>query len=338
MPELRVVQAPQPAPHFSGRAALVSRLSTWVDDTASPDRILVAAGGTGKTAIVEQVLRGLQQRWPRPGAGQVLVWSFYEKPDADAFLRECGQRFLGEPDDAPPGGRLERLQRGLRDGQPHLLVMDGLERVQVEAGSSGGLSQVRGELADTSLRLLLPAIAAGLGRTRALLISGLSLTDLPDGQHRSVVETALDDLPLEAARQVLRGCGVLGPDAALDAVANQVSRHALSVAVIGSCRQHFEAGRIEAAAGFALNAVAGDDPKAAKLARVLGFYAEKLPADERDAQPAGGVSARHRAGFSGSAAGCRRRAGRAAGAGPAGPAPAAAAPGRPGPGVPLLEQ
>ena len=197
-------------------------------------------------------------------------------------MRECGQLFLGEPDDAPPGGQLERVQRGLRDGQPHLLVMDGLERVQVEAGSSGGLSRVRGELEDTSLRLLLQAIAAGLGRTRALLTSRFALTDLRGWQHRGVVETALDDLPLDAARQVLRGWGVRGPDAALDAVAAQVGRHALSVAVIGSYLQHFEGGRIEAAAGFALESVASDDPKAAKLARVLGFYAEKLPADERE--------------------------------------------------------
>lgn len=165
-PELRTVHALQPAPHFSGRTALVDSLSAWVDDIASPDRIhaLVAVGGTGKTAIVEQVLRRLQQRWPMPGAGHVLVWSFYERTDADAFLRECGQLFLGEPDDAPPGGRLERLQRGLRNGQTHLLVMDGLERVQHEAGSPGGLGHVRGELEDTSLRLLLQAIAAGLGR------------------------------------------------------------------------------------------------------------------------------------------------------------------------------
>ena len=288
LPELRVVHALQPAPHFQGRNTLVSTLSSWVDDTASPDRIhaLVAAGGTGKTAIVEQVIQQLQQRWPTPGAGQVLVWSFYEKPDADAFLRECGQLVLGEPDDAPPGGRLERLQRGLRDGRPHLLVMDGLERVQAEAGpsgaSSGSLGRVRGELEDTALRLLLQAIAAGLGRTRALLTSRFSLTDLRDWQHRSVVETPLDDLPAEAARQVLRGWGVLGADAQLDAVADQVGRHALSVAVIGSYLPHFEAGRIEAAAGFDLDAIVGDEPKAAKLARVLGFYAQRLPADERE--------------------------------------------------------
>ena len=251
-PELRIVHALQPAPHFSGRAALVDTLSSWVDDIISPDRIhaLVAAGGTGKTAIVEQVLQRLQQRGLQPGAGHVLVWSFYERPNADAFLRECGQLFLGEADDAPPGGRLERLQRGLRNGQPHLLVMDGLERVQAEAGSPTGLARVRGELEDTSLRLLLQAIAAGLGRTRALLTSRFELTDLRGWQHRGVVETALDDLPLDAARQVLCGWGVKGADAALDAVAQQVGRHALSVAVIGSCLQHFEGGRIEAAAGF----------------------------------------------------------------------------------------
>lgn len=251
-PELRVVHALQPAPHFSGRGSLVATLFAWVDDTASPDRIhaLVAAGGIGKTAIAEQVLRALQQRWPVPGACHVLVWSFHEWPDAEAFLRECGQPFLGGPDNAPAGGRLERLQRGLRNGQPHLLVMDGLERMQAEAG----LGRVRGELEDTSLRLLLQAFAAGLGRTRALLTARLPLTDLRDCQHRGVVEAALDDLPPDSARQVLRGWGVQAPDSQLDAVAAQVGRHALSVAMIRWYLQHFEAGRIEAAAGLDLDA------------------------------------------------------------------------------------
>jgi hypothetical protein len=41
------------------------------------------------------------------------------------------------------------LQRGLLDGRPHLIVLDGLERVQEEAG--GG--RVRGELSDHTLKL-----------------------------------------------------------------------------------------------------------------------------------------------------------------------------------------
>lgn len=278
--ELRIVHALQPAPYFAGRDQLVSKLSTWVDDIASPDRLwaLVAAGGTGKTAIAEQVVAGLLRRERAAGAGNVLVWSFYERPDADAFFRECAQLFLQEPDDAPAGGRLERLQRGLRDGRPHLVVLDGLERVQAEAGPG----RSRGELEDHQLKLLLQAIAAGLGRTRALVTSRFALTDLRDWEHRGLVLTELDDLPEKAARQVLRGWGVQGADEQLDEVANQVGRHALSVAVIGSYLRHFEQGRVEAAAGLNLHATAGDDPKAAKLARVLGFYAQRLPADERE--------------------------------------------------------
>jgi hypothetical protein len=37
--EIRIVHALQPAPHFYGRDALVTELTTWVADLASPDRV-----------------------------------------------------------------------------------------------------------------------------------------------------------------------------------------------------------------------------------------------------------------------------------------------------------
>ncbi len=272
--EVRIVHALQPAPHFHGRDGLVAQIGEWVADLASPDRVwsLVAAGGTGKTAVVERIVGGMQ-----PGEANALVWSFYERPDADAFLRECNQLFLGE-EEGPAGGRLERLERGLRDGRPHLVVLDGLERVQEDAGSG----RVRGELSDQTLKLLLRALAAGLGRARALVTSRFPLVDLQDWTNRGYRETRLDDLTPEAAVAVLRGWGVAGGDSALRAAAEQVGCHALTVAVIGSYLRSFADGRIEAAAGFDLGAVTGDDPRAAKLARVLAFYAERLPAEERE--------------------------------------------------------
>jgi tetratricopeptide (TPR) repeat protein len=274
--EIRIVHALQPAPHFHGRHALVTELTAWVADLASPDRVwsLVAAGGTGKTAVVERVVRDMQ-----PGEANVLVWSFYENPDADAFLRECNQLFLGEEEGAPAGGRLERLERGLRDGHPHLIVLDGLERVQEDAGTG----RVRGELSDQTLKLLLRALAAGLGRARALVTSRFPLVDLQDWDKRGYRDTRLDDLTPEAAVAVLRGWDVQGDEAALRAAAAQVGHHALSVAVIGSYLHSFAKGRsIAEIASFDLDAVTGDDPKAAKLARVLAFYAERLPPEERD--------------------------------------------------------
>jgi hypothetical protein len=272
--EIRVVHALQPAPHFHGRDALVTELTAWVADLASPDRVwsLVAAGGTGKTAVVERVVRDMQ-----PGEANVLVWSFYEKPDADAFLRECNQLFLGE-EEGPAGGRLERLERGLRDGRPHLIVLDGLERVQEDAGTG----RVRGELSDQTLKLLLRALASGLGRARALVTSRFPLVDLQDWTLRGYRDTRLDDLTPEAAVAVLRGWGVGGDETALRSAAAQVGHHALSVAVIGSYLHSFANGRIEEVARFDLDAVTGEDPKAAKLARVLASYAERLPPEERE--------------------------------------------------------
>src|SRR6185436_10003344 len=162
------------------------------------------------------------------------------------------------------GGRLERLERGLRDGHPHLIVLDGLERVQEDAGAG----RVRGELSDHTLKLLLRALAAGLGRARALVTSRFPLVDLQDWTRNGYRDTRLDDLTPEAAVAVLRGWGVLGDDAALLAASAQVGHHALSVAVLGSYLHSFANDRIEAVAGFELNGVTGEDPKAAKLARV----------------------------------------------------------------------
>ncbi len=232
----------------------------------------MAAGGTGKTAVAERVVRDMN-----PGEANVLVWSFYENPNTDAFLRECNQLFLGE-EEGPAGGRLERLERGLRDGRPHLIVLDGLERVQEDAGAG----RVRGELSDQTLKLLLRALAAGLGRARALVTSRFPLIDLQDWTNRGYRDTRLDDLPPEAAVAVLRGWGVTGDEAALREAAAQVGHHALPVAVIGSYLRFFADGRIEEVKSFDLDAVTGEDPKAAKLARVLASYAERLPPEERE--------------------------------------------------------
>ncbi|MEA2417248.1 MAG: hypothetical protein QOI58_3905 [Thermoanaerobaculia bacterium] len=272
--EIRIVHALQPAPHFHGREELVRDLGAWVSDLTSPDRVwsLVAAGGTGKTAVVERAVAEMKR-----GEANVLVWSFYEEPDADAFLRECNHLFLGE-EEGQAGGRLERLERGLRDGRPHLIVLDGLERVQEDAG--GG--RVRGELSDHTLKLLLRAMAAGLGRARALVTSRYPLVDLDPWRNRGYRDTTLDDLSPEAAVSVLRGWGVAGHDDALRAAAAQVGNHALSVAVLGSYLRSFANGRIEAVKEFDLDAVTGDDPRAAKLARVLAYYAQRLPEEERE--------------------------------------------------------
>jgi hypothetical protein len=271
----RVCYPRQPAPHFQGLQRLRAELGEWARSRASPDRVvsLVAVGGTGKTALAERVLAELGEQ----PAG-VLVWSFYEDPRTKGFLRTACEYFTGE---APPsaGGLLERLQVALAGDEPHLLVLDGLERVQAE-GTTG---RRRGEIEDPQLRRLLRWLAAGLGtRTRALVTSRFPLVDLDDWKGAGHREERLEDLEPAAAWAVLRGWGVKGDNATLDRLAAPLHYHALSVAVLGSYLGKLWGGDPTKAPTFDRDEEAAADSKAAKLNRILTHYAERLPDAERD--------------------------------------------------------
>jgi len=271
----QVCHALQPAPHFQGRAALREGLVTWVRAPVTPDRVvsLVAAGGTGKTALAERVLADLGGKVP---AG-LLVWSFYEDLRTEEFLRVACEYFGGATD-VPAGGRLERLQQALAGDLAHLLVLDGLERVQ----AAGLDSRPRGTLEDPQLKRLLRYLVGGPGRARALVTSRFPLVDLEAWVGAGHRAERLDDLDALAARALLQAWGVRGENTALDAVAGAVHGHALTLAVLGSYLGHFCGGDPAKAPTFDRNEAAADDPKAARLGRVLGEYAQALGGAERD--------------------------------------------------------
>ncbi len=268
----------QPAQHFRGRAVKLQELKDWLAAPVTPDRVVsvVAAGGAGKTALVHQALHEatLSDR-----AG-VFVWSFYEDPHTDAFLRAAYVYFTGEKD-TPAGGMLERLQLALSGDAPHVLILDGLERVQSEGGP-----RRRGELEDLQLKRLVRALAGGVGSARALVTSRFPLVDLWEWTgvgHRAIV---LDDLELPVALEVLRAWGVKGDDANLARLIEPLNvggvYHALSVAVLGSYIGNFAEGDPSRAPEFSLEDAGESDPKARRLHRILEQYAKALTAAERD--------------------------------------------------------
>jgi len=272
----------QPAQHFRGREGRLEELKKWLQSPVTPDRVisLVAAGGTGKTALVHEALDQALHEGTLSDRAGVFVWSFYEDSHTDAFLRAAYLYFTGDKD-APTGGMLERLQLALSGDKPHILVLDGLERVQSE-----GEPRRRGELEDLQLKRLVRGLAGGVGSARALVTSRFPLVDLDawiDAGHRAIV---LDDLERPVAFDVLRAWKVKGDDAALARLLEPLNvggfYHALSVAVLGSYLGNFAGGDPSRAPEFSLADAQESDPKARRLNRILEQYAKALTPPERD--------------------------------------------------------
>jgi hypothetical protein len=269
----------QPATYFQGREDILNDLREWWEDPAHADRVksLVAIGGTGKTAIAAEFLSRIQQGKDRL-SGHVFLWSFYEDPNTDSFLYEACAVFAGEKGDEGAGGRLARLERALRNGVPHLFILDGLERIQ----SEGKVSRAFGELDDHQLKNFLCCIAAGLGRTRALVTTRFKMTDLEKWEHAGHRTYELKHLDEPSAIAVLKDWGVRGSDERLAGLTRELGYHALSVSVLGSYLHEFADGDPEQAPSFRVDEASQVGAEGAKLDRILAGYAQSLPKEERD--------------------------------------------------------
>ena len=266
----------QRARHFVAREGILAILSEWMAETNPSRRViaLVALGGAGKTAIVERFAASLGDG---PRAGGVLIWSFYEDPKAESFLARALDYFAPGMQ-AAPGERLERLEDALRQGPPHLLLLDGIETMQAEGGSG----RAHGELNDALLRRLLFALARGLGATRALVTSRFELSDLGAWEHGGLSTLRLGSLTESEGAALLRRWGIQGGERSLEQLVTTAGGHALSLAMIGSYVGAFLGGDASRLDSIELGDAAREDVLARRLHAVLSTYAKALSSEERD--------------------------------------------------------
>ncbi|HEX5269894.1 MAG TPA: hypothetical protein VFW33_05385, partial [Gemmataceae bacterium] len=280
-PEPLLAHRLPPAPHFVGRDEEVSRLRhAWASGRRGV-LALVGLGGAGKTAVASRFLDELLAGEVSPDPDGVFVWSFYEAADAGLFLEE-GYRYFagGRPAAAKGAGLLHLLGEALGRGGPHLLVLDGLERVQRPDGSDYG------RVEDPLLRGLLLRLADGSAAATALITSRFPLTDLagPGGgpphpsHHYEHVEVG--GLPGDAALDLLRRRGVVGDDEALAALVERYGSHALTLDHLGGLIGQFLGGDPARAPEAPALADPGADRQALRLARLLRSYEEHLPPEE----------------------------------------------------------
>jgi tetratricopeptide (TPR) repeat protein len=280
---LQVHRLPR-APHFVGRQPeLEELLSHWGSGTGSIVG-LVGLGGAGKTAIaarfLDQVLHAEMQR--RPNA--LFVWSFYQEPDSEQFLRTAYEYFAGESSAAAARGvaLVHLLNESLACNGPHLIVLDGLERVQRAESDGAG---AHGQIEDPLLKHLLLTLAEH-DETMVLITTRFPLSDLEAARRAASDRGAryhaieVGGLSVEAGISLLRARGVHGEDAELEALVAGYGAHALTLDHLGGLIGQFLGGDPRRAPEAPAFSAPGVDRQAFRLARLLRAYEEHLPPAE----------------------------------------------------------
>ena len=193
---------------------------------------LVAWGGVGKTALVNEWLNRMERDNYR-GAERVYGWSFYSQGaredrdiSADKFISKALQWFgyEGEPINSPwdKGVRLAELIRGHKT----LLILDGVEPLQYPPG------ELHGFLKDQGLQAMLKELARdnpGL----CLITTRVLIEDIEHTVGHSTQRKYLEQLSEKAGAQLLQHLGVNGTEQERAAAANEFGGHALALTLLG---------------------------------------------------------------------------------------------------------
>lgn len=263
------------APSFTGRERELKAMREFWSG-GSGVLSLIGLGGAGKTALAERFLSELLNEDP-PDA--VLVWSFYDDPDANHFLKSAHAYFTkGAEAQAVGAGWFHMLSEAFGSGGNYLLVLDGLERVQRQQTDASG---IYGELEDPLLRGLLSRLAAGAGKTRAIITTRFPVASIERWLSKGYSVIDVDQLTGDSARSLLRTRGVKGTDAQLDAVIADYGGHALTLDLLAGALGKFFKGNPDAAPKSGLDPLT-PDVQAMRLGKVLQFYEEHLAERELD--------------------------------------------------------
>lgn len=231
-PRVEIRRLPATGPDLFGRSNELRRLTRAWNDPNTHVITLVAFGGVGKTALVNDWLARMAKESYR-GARRVYGWSAYSQgskervTSADVFIDQA-LRFFG--DDRPPGESIEaravRLAELVRRERT-LLILDGVEPLQYPPGPGEGFFK------DPGLRTLVRELAAqnsGL----CVISTRAAVSDLAHLESTTCPKIDLDILqPADGAR-LLHALEVKGTEGELQGASEEFGGHALALTLLGA--------------------------------------------------------------------------------------------------------
>jgi AAA ATPase domain/TIR domain len=218
-----------------GREAELERLDDAWGDGRTNILSLIAEGGAGKSALVNEWLTRLQADGYR-GAERVLGWSFYSQGSkerataADAFLDWALAELGLKVESTSASAKGEAIAEALTMRRV-LLVLDGVEPLQHGPGPQAG------HLRDQGLRALLRRFAAAPARADHSLIvltSRVAVADIQRFKESAAPVVDVERLSDAAGAELLRDNDVWGIDKELRAASREFGGHPLALTLLAS--------------------------------------------------------------------------------------------------------
>jgi nucleoside phosphorylase len=269
---------PKTAPRLFGRGEELDKLrGAWLDPEVRVMTV-VAAGGVGKSALVNHWLRDLRDR-DYLGAQRVLAWSFYSQGTkenlvaADVFVR-FALDWLGDDRPLPtnPAEQGARLAALIRQ-HPMLLLLDGLEPLQYPETAP----DVGGTLTDISIASLLRELAAPGWEGLCLITTRVPVAGIkaPDSAAAAIEQLDLRNLDIPSGVSLLES--LIGRQQNIDEAEQAVAAvhgHALALNLLGRYLREVYGGRLSGR--FGMGRLGGGVAEGGHAQRIMELYAEWL--------------------------------------------------------------
>jgi TIR domain/AAA ATPase domain len=264
-----------------GREDELARLDEAWRDGKTNILSLIAEGGAGKSALVNEWLTRMQADGYR-NAERVLGWSFYSQGSkerataADEFLNWALLKLDLKIDMTSASAKGEAIAEALL-ARRILLVLDGVEPLQHGPGPQPG------QLKDQGLRALLRRFAAApaqAGPSLIVLTSRLAVADIKRFRDGAAPVVDIERLSDEAGAELLRDNDVWGIGADLKAAAQDFGGHPLALTLLASLireTQNGDARRRDRIRGLLADA---DNPRHDQARRVMESYEKEWLADQ----------------------------------------------------------
>ena len=242
---------------------------------------LVAEGGAGKSALVNEWLTRLQADRYR-GADCVLGWSFYSQGSkerataADAFLDWALAELGVNLETTSATAKGEAIADALMTRRA-LLVLDGVEPLQHGPGAQ------MGQLKDQGLRALLRRFAAApprAGHSLIVLTSRLAVADLQRFKSGAAPVVDVERLSDEAGAELLRDNDVWGVDRDLRTASHDFGGHPLALMLLASLIKETQNGDVRRRDHIRGLLADADNPRHDQARRVMESYEKEWLAGE----------------------------------------------------------